>query len=293
MVERLRLPRPLPVRAAGGFAVAAGATPADLRAPLKAVCPLAPRRIGRFTELTLNGALRALDGLRPPADTPVWLATGSGYVAATAALIEALQVHAQSPMPVDFINVSGNAAGFYLAQLLGFSGQAHAVSSLPFAFESALELAARELCRRGGAGLVGGVDECAWPLAQHSRRLGVPVERSLGEGSHWLLLGETEGRALGELLAVGECPRSELGRLTLPAGCRLACGWGVEPQAGDELARELGIPLAQIDRTSGYRETFAAEVIADFFVTGAAASSLLYVDAAGERCSVVLVRRES
>lgn len=289
------LARPLPIRAAGGIAFAAAEAPADVRAALKAVCPQAPRRLSRFIELNLAGALRAVAAQPLPATTPIWLATGQGYVASTATLLRGLQRDGEAPMPVHFINVSGNAAGFYLAQLLGLSGPALALSSRPFAFESALELAARELLLTGGVGLVGGVDECAWPLAEHRERLGVPAGRPLGEGSHWLLLGgDAAAPVLGELLAVGVAGRGELAGLALPADCRLAHGWGVAPERAAALARELGIESAPVAPTGGYRETYAAGVVADFLAkrTGGG-GALLYLDAADERWSLLLVRRRA
>jgi hypothetical protein len=58
--------------------------------------------------------------------------------------------------------------------------------------ESALQLAALDLQTKAvHTALVGSVDICTAPLADHRQRLGVVSDTRVGEGSHWFLLAQT------------------------------------------------------------------------------------------------------
>jgi hypothetical protein len=153
-----------------------------------------PRRSSRFDQLTLLGALRAMTGhpQHLPEDSALYLATGQGNVADTADLLEGLYRRHQAPMPVAFINVSSNLAGFQTAAALGLHGPNLTVSRQDFAFGAALELALSDArAGRLRQGLIGGVDACCWPLDDHRRRLRVAADTPLGEGSHWLLVDQS------------------------------------------------------------------------------------------------------
>mgnify|MGYP001367781485 FL=1 len=168
----------LEVMSAAAVGWPAEGEPPSVRALLKRVCAKAPRRLNRFTELALLGACQCAQGraLRP--DCAVWLASGRGYAADTTALVEAVTLRREPPMPVEFINVSGNTAGFYIAQLLGLNGRSGSVAAGAASFEAGLALATAGLTVHGGQALVGGVDE----------RPPADGAAPPGEGSSWLLL---------------------------------------------------------------------------------------------------------
>ncbi len=63
-------------------------------------------------------------------------------------------------------------------------------------------LAVLELLGQDGAAgqhLVGAVEECAWPLAAHRQRLGLPADAPLAEASYWLWLDADCERPLAQL----------------------------------------------------------------------------------------------
>lgn len=177
--------KPLPIVAVSSFARPAPEQPDSLRELVKAVCPHVPRRINRLIELGLMGAHRCVTGRPLPEDTAIYMAFTSGCIADSAALVQEV-ARGQPPMPVTFINVSSNMAGFYIAASLGLHSGNQVVSSNDFAWESALELAMLGTdCGRGL--LLGAVEECAWPLAEHRERLGLAPGAAILETSQWLL----------------------------------------------------------------------------------------------------------
>jgi hypothetical protein len=195
---------PMRVRVRAGLALAytAPESPRLLREELKRLCPQAPRRLNRFTELALLGAVGCVRraGSELPPECRLYLGTGRGYADDTARLVETV-VAGEPPMPVDFINVSGSSTGFYLAQVLGLSGCNTAVAAGALSFEAALDLAWTALAREPGLALVGGVDDAAYPLSVHRARLGLAPEAPVAEVSSWLLLDSragTSGPALAE-----------------------------------------------------------------------------------------------
>ncbi|APZ42050.1 hypothetical protein [Acidihalobacter ferrooxydans] len=195
----------LRIVAAGGIALAAGGAPTPLD-PLYAGLGLkAPRRSSRFTQLALLGARLATAMLAAPLDagSALYLATGAGNVADTAAVLEGLYRLGEAPMPFAFINVSSNVAGFQIAAALGLNGSNLTVSRRDSALGAALELALADAgSGRLAQAMIGAVDECCWPLDRHRERLQIAADTPLGEGSHWLAVDQTATVPLGVINAV-------------------------------------------------------------------------------------------
>jgi hypothetical protein len=184
---------PLRIAAVATLTVAAGAEPEPLRPKLKDLLPQAPRRINRLTELALLGVHRCLRDRRPEPHCPVFLAVTTGCVAD---IVQASGATArdQPPTPINFINLSSNMTGFYVASTLGLHGSNQSVATDDIAFEAALELAS--LGSSSPQRLIGAVEECAWPLDAHRERLGLPAGRPLSECSHWLFVDPAVTRPL-------------------------------------------------------------------------------------------------
>ncbi len=82
-----------------------------------------------------------------------------------------------------------NSACFYLAKHFGLHGRSHFVTRRHAPLESVLQLAALDIDNGTvQSALVGSVDICTMPLADHRTRLCVPADTAVGEGSHWFLL---------------------------------------------------------------------------------------------------------
>lgn len=255
------------VLASGGVAYPASGDRSEIRPRLQSL-GLLPRRTSRFTELALLGAATALAEFpgSVPRDCGVYLGTGQGPVADTAALMRQIQVERLPPLPISFINVSSNTGGFEIAAMLGLEGRNACVSRGPASFEAALELALGDVAAgRVPMALAGGVDECAWPLEEHRTRLGVSPDAPLAEGSHWVLLApEGAGPHIGEFRylpdrsALGGCLREHQSagvRLSAPARVvRQADGLlagaveaeGYDTASGEALVRALAGPVSPI-----------------------------------------------
>ena len=238
----------LRIVAVGGIALRADVEPAALAPKFAQLGRKPPRRSSRFDQLTLLGALQimARHPQHLPEDSALYLATGQGNVADTAALLEGLYRRHEAPMPIAFINVSSNLAGFQTAAALGLRGPNLTVSRRDFAFGAALELALSDA--RGGRlrqGLIGGVDACCWPLDAHRARLQGDADTPLGEGSHWLLVDQTatsphavieDARSLPDRTAALDHVRS------LPADTCLVMANAAAADA-ETFAREAARPL--------------------------------------------------
>lgn len=256
------------LRAACAVGYPAPEAPRPLREAVKALCPQAPRRLNRYTELALLGALGCANqaGIELPAHCGLFLATGQGYGEDVLRLLEGMLVQGQSPMPVEFINVSGSSAGFYLAQVLGLRGRNLATSAGPVSFEAALELAWTALSAEPGLALVGGVDDAGYPLASHRSLLGLTPEQAVAELSSWVLLdsrGGEEGRRLAEPLHGTELERlaerlaGGVGPVALGAGLAAPERARLEAAAGERL---VAIPaVGQADTLGGYAVARLAE----------------------------------
>jgi hypothetical protein len=200
------------VYAAAGFGWRVDGPLPSLKDAVKEATGASLRRINRLIQLALVGAGRCAREVKLAPDCGLYLSSGQGALQDSVDVFTQMFVDGQAPKPISFVNTLSNTSCFYVAKTLGLSGRNQFVSSSALPFESALSLALLDLSRGCIAqALVGGVDECVLPLADHRKRLRTAADAPLGEGSHWLCLGrepELEGgqRAIGRLHAVREMP---------------------------------------------------------------------------------------
>ena len=174
--------------------------PPDLKPMLQTAWGKRFRRINHFIELALIGVKTCLDRSRIPvrADCDIYLTTEHGNVADVAKITETLFKQQEAPMPLDFLNVPNNMAGFYLAQNLGLHSSNLTIAHRAFPFETGLDIAMfsiTTLSKPAPCALVGSVEECAYPLNQHRQRIGLTADTPLAEGSSWLYIGRDDQKA--------------------------------------------------------------------------------------------------
>ena len=178
----------LKIAAAFHHRAALGEAPSDLRTLLQAMTGQNLRRINRYLELALYGALhcgRTAGGVAP--DTALYLASEAPMLVDCVRALRGVVSEQRPPTPFEFMNISGNMAGFYIAQHLKMLGPQLALHRRGAGFECALEL----LQLSSGAhrhALLGYVEEGVWPLAEQRLRLALTPDRVLVECSHWLYL---------------------------------------------------------------------------------------------------------
>ena len=172
----------------------------DVKAAWKAVLPKSIRRTDRYIQLSLLGAYRAVEGVKLPQDTALYMASGQGNLAVVKRLRDQLYINQQPPKPVDFINSLSNTAGFYVAQFLNIEGKNLNVSRLGFVVETTLLLAQNDLSlKKEKMILLGGVDERQKSRSFTQRTLGISDTTALGEGSNWMLLSAEEEGSLASI----------------------------------------------------------------------------------------------
>ena len=160
------------------------------------------RRIDRYIELCLLGALHCTKETSLPAETGLFLASQNSAIGSVVTVMESIIDEHYPPKPFDFVNTLGNSACFHIAQLLGLTGKSIALSREGFSFEAGLQHALLDL--QSGQiqpALVGCVDEALLPLSLHRVRIAcdtnISIERPLGENSSWLLLSNQNSGACG------------------------------------------------------------------------------------------------
>jgi hypothetical protein len=235
----------------------------DLDPVLRPLCREPFRRIDRFIQLALLGSGQCVEGRKLDAGAGLYVSTGVGPVGNNIIVQETLIKNRQLPKPFHFVNTLGSSTGYYVAKNLGLRGQALFVSRRGGAFQSALGCALADLelgvLRQA---LVGAVEECTLPLAQHRQRQGLAPGAPVSEGTHWMLLeaGETapgrplELRRFEALQGLSSHLSSALG-----PGDRLALGLGLGAGARKSLGQ---LPSYQPDLV--FHDSHDAAVMGEF-----------------------------
>ena len=173
---------------------------ADLSQEVNTVCKQRLRRIDRFTKLCLLGSAYCLGEHNFDARTGLYI--GSRFASITNAVAAQNQMFqlGQIPKPASFINTLSNSAGYYVARNLGLQGKNIFVSRADASLEAVLQLVHIDLLSQQiDQALVGIVDEAIKPLSQHCKRMGIPNNTPLGEGSHWFLLSQSSTKKLATI----------------------------------------------------------------------------------------------
>ena len=170
------------------------------------------RRAGRFIKLVCCSALTCLKSV-PPEELQgkkigIFLATGLGNVDEILPFITQVFKHEGGfPSPNQFANSVSNAAAFFLAKISEIKGIVLTISQEELSFESALWVAQSYLeCGEIDLALVGGCDVFTPTVADYRERMDLKLDNHrsmpMGEGSSWLLLGNTSGKKIGNILSI-------------------------------------------------------------------------------------------
>ncbi len=192
----MRPAEPLSILSTGGIETGCSANGelVALRDELRHTLGHSVRRIGRFTQLALIGAARCLGGKHLSENASILLASGSGDLEVTAAILDRIVRQQQAPKPHSFINAVSNAACFHLANEFGTTGASAFVSHYRMPLQSALQLALRQAAvTPDREQFVGTVDILGTDESLHRYRLDREgYEGPFAEGSHWFRLGAAD-----------------------------------------------------------------------------------------------------
>lgn len=204
----------LDILAAADYYHAAASQPLlpDLREAVNALCRERPRRIDRYTQLALLGALRCAANITLPPTTGLYMGSRFASLSNTIAMHQQMIEQGDSPKPAHFINSLSNSAGYYVARNLNLQQRNLFISRADASLIATLQIAALDIYSAAIThALVGIVEEAVLPVQQHCLRLGVDLQTQLGEGSHWLVLTKSSA-ANDQSMVLGQI--DEL--LTLP-----------------------------------------------------------------------------
>jgi len=265
----------------------------DVKAAWKAISPKMIRRTDRYIQLALLGANAAVADMDLDRSTALYMASGQGNLAVFKRLRDQRYILKQPPKPVDFINSLSNTSGFYVAQYFGINGKNLNVSRLGFVSATLLLLAQNDLTLgREKQILLGGVDELQEPFSFTRKTLGVCDERSLGEGSNWLLLSTQKEDALGTL----EVLKSEMVMSTLqeyikeiPLNVAFAFGQRFTPTLKAELLGAEHSERQVFEAPCDFYETASLYILNCFIAQGE--GELLFIETYDEKFRVVRVSK--
>ena len=279
----------LPIAGAASFAPEATEPATSLREPLRAACANAPRRLNRIIELSLIGAHRCVAGRPLAPDTAIYLACTHGTVADIVTLVDAV-CRGTPVMPVTFINLSSNMAGFYVASTLGLHSGNHVGSANEVPFEATLDLARSHHTPF----LLGAVEECSWPLDAHRQRLGVAPGTPLLEASHWLWIDPSAAAPIAFIDSLERFPDSAslvayLRAQRPSANCAVSIS-GASPEVAAAVHAAAGLSAAPLAEPAGYTGMPTAQKCLDFVRNGRGELLQLSATAAGAWYAMKLSR---
>lgn len=280
--------RTILIRGVGDYYAAVEDTPPDLMPLVKQTTGSAPRRLGRFIQLALIGAGRALNGHKSDPKTGVYLTSGRGDMQVTTDVMQQVYVEGTPPRPLSFINTVSNTACFYIAKQFGLAGRSSFVCNRYFSFESALSLAMLDI-ETGVAtsALIGSVDIALAPLDIHRRRLRLPPETPVGEGAHWLWLEAADASDTAPRITSMEFPSSEQAladwiarHSTGPDDTTLAIGQFADANLVHQIAAKSGLAQTFDYRSArAYYDSQSAAAPSAFLAATPASRTLLHVNA--------------
>jgi hypothetical protein len=269
----------------GDYCAPAGEQLPDLKPHVLSATGVAVRRVGRFIQLGLIGAGRAVAGAPLDPETGVYLSSGRGDMEVTIDVMTQMYVEGGPPRPLSFINTVSNSACFYIAKQFGLRGRSSFVCNRYFSFESALALALLDIeLARAPAALVGTADLVAPPLRIHRERLRLPPDTPVAEGAHWLRL-EASGAPGPRIRTMEFLPDREALTAWIreaaprPERVRLAVGQFADAAVTTEIARACGVEHA-FDYRSGlaYYDSQSGAAPGAFLRSDVDADTLLHIN---------------
>jgi hypothetical protein len=241
-------------------------TPADLRAELQVLTGQAFRRINRFIELAIFGALqcgRSAGGVGP--DTAMYLASEAPMLVDCVRALRGVVAEGRPPKPFEFMNISGNMAGFYIAQHLRMNGPQLAIHRKGAALEAVCELLRLSSAHHRRA-LLGYVEEGVWPLTEQRVRLNLATDAPILECSHWFYFDADCARPKALLEVAPRCANLDEAANVLrkiPSGWRVVAGHGCSREDIERLVSS-GIAATGLPAKRPYSTGETAGLLATF-----------------------------
>lgn len=186
------------IRGAGDYYAPVDGVLPDLKPHVVEAAGAAIRRVGRFIQLGVIGAGRALGGQPAESSTGVYLSSGRGDMEVTVEVMTQIYKDGSPPRPLSFINTVSNSACFYIAKQFRLHGRSTFVCNRYFSFETALALALLDMeTGASRSALAGAVDIVLTPLDIHRQRLRLAAGTPVAEGTHWLWMEAAPEAAAG------------------------------------------------------------------------------------------------
>ncbi len=168
----------------------------------KEVTTLSMRRASKFNLLSLYGACKCAEATNIPSSTSIYIGTEFGVISGVRKVMHALNEEPVFVMPVDFLNMNGNNAGFTISKVLHTKGENILMMGSDFTFELTLKVAfSKSKQHKDFSALIGGVDESVDIIDNYQHYI-IDQGNEQYDGSCWMYCNNEEENAIAKILAI-------------------------------------------------------------------------------------------
>jgi hypothetical protein len=168
----------------------------------KEVTTLSMRRASKFNLLSLYGACKCVENIPIPLTTSIYIGSEFGVISGVNKVMHSLNEEPVIVMPVDFLNMNGNNAGFTISKVLETKGENILMMGSDLTFEITLKVAfSKSKLEKNFSALIGGVDESVETI-DHYQQYIIDQKKQPYDGSCWMYCNNEKKNALAKIVAI-------------------------------------------------------------------------------------------
>lgn len=177
----------------------------------KEVTILSMRRASKFNLLSLYGACKCVENTNIPLTTSIYIGSEFGVISGVNKVMHSLNEEPVIVMPVDFLNINGNNAGFTISKVLNTKGENILMMGSDLTFELTLKVAfSKSKQEKNFSALIGGVDESVETIDNYQHYI-IDQGKEQYDGSCWMYCNNEKKNALAKIVAIQNfCDASSL-----------------------------------------------------------------------------------
>ena len=168
----------------------------------KEVTTLSMRRGSKFNLLSLYGACKCVENTTIPLRTSIYIGSEFGVISGVNKVMHSLNEEPVIVMPVDFLNMNGNNAGFTISKVLHTRGENILMMGSDLTFELTLKVAfSKSKLEKNFSALIGGVDESVETIDNYQYYV-IDQEKEQYDGSCWMYCNNEKENALAKIVSI-------------------------------------------------------------------------------------------
>ena len=168
----------------------------------KEVTNISMRRASKFNLLSLYGACKCAEDTTLSSSTSIYIGSEFGVISGVNKVMYSLNEEPVIVMPVDFLNMNGNNAGFTISKVLETKGENILIMGSDLTYELTLKVAfSKSKQEKHFSALIGGVDESVETI-DHYQQYIIDQGKAQYDGSCWIYCNNEKKNALAKILAI-------------------------------------------------------------------------------------------